>query len=786
MAAQTHLHNFPAIATSFHGRSAEITQVVHMIGQPDCRLLTLAGMGGIGKTRLAIEAARRLHLSPTNAWRDGVYWVPLASASDGDALLTAIANLLNVPLGKRQPLLQTLQNFLRDKQILLLLDNFEQLSNVAPLLSELLQAAPQLRLLATSRERLNLYEEWVLEVDGLPLPDEKVSLHASAAVQLFVQRARRRNLAFSLDEQCEGVRRICALVEGMPLAIELATAWTQTMRCAEIADAIAANVGNLTSDLQNVAHRHRSIEAVFLHSWALLTADERQTLAQLSIFRGGFSADAAQTITHCTRRTLATLVEKSLVQRSEGRLELHALIGQLAAQRVTDYAALATRHQQYFLDWLAAREEAVLSGHDPVVTAAVSAETANLRLAWQTAGRQGDGETLAAAAYSLIALWLGRGMTQEGLALSQQAADVVGNGLGFGRMRLAEATFANQLGDSEQAIAVLTAAVAQFEQLNSPVDLGKALSQLAYVRSTRNEYDEARTAADRAIAVLSETDDARALGNAFTQRFVVETYTGERQRATTFIDRALKLLSGKRERLGTLNRFATHLIGGGEYTQAIDVLLESAETARQLNATDQLASSLVNLAVAYLRCQQLDAAYQAATDALALFKQHGERYGMATCHNNLGNVARLQQRYQTAQAHFDEAMQHYAASNNQLGLALVAYGRGSVLMEQMADGALAEFDRAFTILRAANFTEAIPTMLPRMGRCLLLGGEVAAAARLVGGLEDMVIEEYAREEWVELRTALQQRLPTVELEQLMEQGRGLGIADLTQMARLIT
>ncbi len=777
--------NLPAIASSFHGRSAEINQIIQTLSQPDCRLLTLVGMGGIGKTRLALEAARtlaqRTDFDPTlhAQVQDGIFWAPIETATAENELLVALAQTFDLPLAGQKPLKATLQNFLRDKRLLLILDNFEQLTVHAPLLSDLLRDADGLRLLVTSRERLNLYEEWLLPVEGLPLPDTTDTVAASAAIDLFVQRARRRNLQFSLAQQADGVRRICALVEGMPLGIELATAWTQTLSCSAIADAIADSVRTLQSDLQNVPGRHQSIEAVFRHSWALLPEDERLTLAQLSVFRGGFSAESAQSITQCSRRTLATLVEKSLVQRQEnGRFDLHNLIRQLAAERVADSAELATRHQRHYLQWVADQQEAILSGSDPQQTAAVARDLDNLRAAWHHAAQAPDAPTLAAAAYSLLSLWMGSGLVHEGLALSQQVAQRLTetNGLAAGRMRLCEATFANLLGKSDEALAAVHTAIALFEQLDSPVDLGKALSQATFFLTSRNEYDEARQLADRALAVLEPTGDRRALGNGLLQRYVVESFTGDTAVARQLIERALTLLTAPRDRLAALARFGASLIGSGEYAQAVAMLRESAETAALLNAQDQQASSLINIAVAQQRSGQFAQAEAAAREALALFERHGEVFGMATCHNNLGNIAYKQGSFAEAIGHYRRAEPYYASSNNQLGLALAKYGIGSASSELLDSNGLALLLEANGILQQAGLSSLLPTVLPRTARCLLLRNQVDLAAQLTGSLlaDGVEMEAFARGELAVLEMQLRERVGTAAWARLADAGCAMG------------
>ena len=252
--------------------------------------MTLVGPGGIGKTRLAIEAARQ-HVA---LFPDGVYFVPLAPVESPHLLASVIAEALSVSLSGSENASTQLVRALRDKRLLLVLDNFEHLLEGTGLLTDLLDA-PNIKLVVTSRERLNLQEEWVEEVAGLAYPRGRLTgtPEAYAAVELFVQRAQQVQAGFSLADNTQAVVDICQRVEGMPLGLELAATWLRVMPCQEIAPQIERSLDFLTTAVRNVPERHRSVRAVLDHSWNLLSETERQVLARLSIFRGGFDLEAA-------------------------------------------------------------------------------------------------------------------------------------------------------------------------------------------------------------------------------------------------------------------------------------------------------------------------------------------------------------------------------------------------------------------------------------------------------------------------------------------------------------
>jgi len=352
--------SLPIPATSFVGRNDELARIAALFADPNCRLLTLLGPGGIGKTRLALQFA-----ADQRSFTDGVYFVHLTPVSSLDLVPSAIASALQITLFDSIDLRPQLLNYLRGKHLLLVMDNFEHLLDGVDLLIDLLQAAPQVKFLVTSRERLNLQEEWVLALDGLSFPENKtdIPLESYSAVQLFAQRARQVQANFSLDENSDAVRKICQKVEGMPLGLELAATWLRAMSPQQIAAHMEANLGFLTTPLRNVAERHRSLYRVFEQSWKLLSTDEQNVLMRLSVFRGGFDLEAAEQIARASLETLAGLADKSLIRLNrEGRYDLHELLRQFAEGQLQAAGAAETTqttHSEYYLRFMAQRESDV-------------------------------------------------------------------------------------------------------------------------------------------------------------------------------------------------------------------------------------------------------------------------------------------------------------------------------------------------------------------------------------------------------------------------------------------
>jgi len=298
-------HNLPLEPTPFVGRGAELTEIARALNDAACRLLTLVGPGGVGKTRLAVRAAR----DQVRAFLHGVFFVPLAGLEEPHLLATAIAEALGLRLTGHEPAADQLLAYLRDKELLLVLDNFEHLltpshtEQAVSLVLKILQQAPGVKVMVTSHQRLNLRWEWLIEVKGLPYPDRQAPAEATySAVTLFVQSARRA-MRRSLEGEMEEVARLCRLLEGLPLGIELAAAWTGEYSCAEIARQVERGLDALSASAHDYPPRHRSLRAVCDYSWSLLNSEEQQA-------PGGKESPARD-----SRRTLSLARRPATVRR---------------------------------------------------------------------------------------------------------------------------------------------------------------------------------------------------------------------------------------------------------------------------------------------------------------------------------------------------------------------------------------------------------------------------------------------------------------------------------------
>lgn len=420
-----HRHSFPAPRTSFVGRAMELDELAALLAAPACRLLTIIGPGGIGKTRLAIEAAPAARASFPN----GIAFVSLRAVNSTEAFAPVLADAIGCVLRGQENTRAQVARYLRPLQILLVLDNFEHLLGAAPWLSDLLAAAPGLRLLVTSREALNLEEEWRYPLAGLAVPtaDSDDPSHVEA-VRLFVERALQVRPDFALDAELDGVVRLCQITEGLPLALELAAAWVKALPCQAIADEIERNAAFLSTELRNVPARHRSMLAAFDHSWARLDENERRVFQRLAVFRGGFRREAAE-VAGAPMPLLSSLVDKSLVRRGvDGRLFLHELLRQYAEDHLRadpDEAAQAhASHRAYYLDIVAECFGSITGGDQRRAIATIAADLDNIRAAWHGAVAAGDVEALGRASHVLTQFFDFRARYREGLALLEEGLAV--------------------------------------------------------------------------------------------------------------------------------------------------------------------------------------------------------------------------------------------------------------------------------------------------------------------------------------------------------------------------
>jgi len=427
----------PAAAVELFGRNAERAALVARLRDGPRPLVTLVGLGDVGKTSLALQVAADLAADP--AFPDGVGVAQLAPLANAGNVALALAEALGVTLHGSRPAEEQLLAALRGRRLLLVLDNLEQLLGPAEapaltaLLLRLIEGVPGLRLLATSRERLNLREEQVVVVEGLglPHPDAGPRADRADAVQLFVDRAQRVQPTFTLTPANRAsVIRLCRQLEGLPLAIELAAACVRVLTPQEIAAGLDRSLDLLASANRDSPERHRSLRAALDHSWQLLTDTERAVLARLSVFRGGCEREAATIVAGADLSVLAALVDKSLLRHTatDGvtHYTLHELVRQYAALRLAEdppaQREAEQRHVTAYADLLRRCIDAQTGSSAPEAWAALSRNSDNVRVAWARAVDATDEAALPTMARGISILYNNQGWAREGALLFERAA----------------------------------------------------------------------------------------------------------------------------------------------------------------------------------------------------------------------------------------------------------------------------------------------------------------------------------------------------------------------------
>jgi predicted ATPase/transcriptional regulator with XRE-family HTH domain len=659
-------HNLPATLTAFVGRADELAATVALLGEPDCRLITIVGIGGIGKTRLALHVARMvLDEHADSLFPDGVYVVSLADVApasetglhSSDAAATAIADALSFTLsGSERPLSQ-ISHYLRDQRMLLVLDNIEHLLDLAPALVALLQQAPALKILSTSRARLNVRGEQIVPLDGLPYPPldgaAPAELILYPAIELFQRTAATHAPQFdwSADDLAQ-VAAICAHVAGMPLAIELAASLTRLLSLADIAAELATGNTVLHASQRDLAPRHHSLQAVFDHSWRLLAPRDQRILSDLSVFRGGFDRHAARVVAGADLQSLATLLDHSLLREGSPptratRYSLHDLLRHYAeakrhARPAAEQVAVQNRHSEYYLRWVAERLPDVRGEGQQAAQAEIHREIENIRLAWRTAVAHGDFGALVQAGDALFHFYEMRSWFGEGAELFQLAAERCAQLAEQTRERAATLALAQllarqgwltfHLGQQHTAKALLEHSRALLEPLDAPVDQAFTLNYLAAVTYHMGDYAGAQLLAHQALD--------RSVRSGYHHGTVI---------AKTILGQIAYLV--------------------GAYADAQRWSLESLALEQSLGNRWGSVFTLISLGRVAIALQAYADARHWFEHGLAIREASGDIRGMGLCLAYLGDVEMALQQYPEAEQHYQASLARFRLIGNAVGVA---------------------------------------------------------------------------------------------------------------------
>lgn len=504
-------NNLPLQPTRFVGRLNDLTSIASLFADPGTRLVTILAPGGMGKTRLALAAAER----QVRQFRDGVFFVPLVTLGSRDEIITAIADHVGFnfygPATPREQLLE----FLRERHLLLVLDNFEHLLEGALLISDILQFASAVRILTTSRERLNLRSETVYELRGLAFPAEQTfeRIRGSDAVELFILSAQRVHPGFVPQENdLTHVAEICRLTAGMPLAIELAAGWFDTLSLEHIAREIDQGIDILATNLRDLPERHRSVRATFESTWTRLTDDERMVFRGLSVFRGSFTVLAADAVVGANAHHLRGLAQKVLIQsEGNGRFTIHELLRQFGADKLAETdedASVRAKHAAFFADFMQARQRSIFAPEQLEVLDQIEADYENIRAAWNWLVDQRSFDELPKFLNCLRFFFHVRNRWQESVELFEMAVTAWQSipqsdesELALGRLWARLAWFYSYIGSWEKGRETAEAAVRLLQQHDSPEDLIVAYRNLALISMLLKDGESQRQMAEAAYTL---------------------------------------------------------------------------------------------------------------------------------------------------------------------------------------------------------------------------------------------------------------------------------------------
>lgn len=649
-------HNLPLPHDQFFGRKTVQQEIHTRLDQPWCRLVTLVGQGGVGKTRLATAVARHR----LKQYADGVWFVELADIDPDDedvaeAIAVEIATILTLRLtGSRSPIEQ-LVGHLQHKRMLLILDNFEHVLEGADLVLQIVQQCEQVQLLATSREPLQIRAEWTIALKGLNYPADEMTGISSEAVDLFLARRAQQQHGGVSAEALTAVQAICRLVEGLPLAIELSAALMRTASAQEVLQQLQDGFDALVTSMRDVPARHRSLHIVFEMSWRTLTPVLQQCLARLALFRGGCTQTAVNHITHALPQHLTALIEKSLLSydAQRDRYLLHPIIRAYAEEKRPLTDPTLDRHARYYLTLLAQNKELLQKDKPQEIINRLIPDIDNIRLAWQTGLTQQQADMLEDALPSLSIYYQLRGLSHEGQTVMHntvKTAKAWATALMI-QAGLEQARFQNRLGQYPPAIQTLKVVVKQAEQTAD--DTAKAMGYVLWGEALwrLGEYDSAENKLTHALRIAQAVENTTIIGWCHHHLGIINDIQSQYAIAHDYLQQACtawRTLDNIQALSGSLNSIGLVCYHQGDLLAAQEAMEQALTLCEQVGDYHRQANMINNLSIIATERQDYMGAEYYLQLGLKLAKSTGDLPGQGAMYINLGKTVSLREQYEFA------------------------------------------------------------------------------------------------------------------------------------------
>jgi predicted ATPase len=627
------------------GREDDIARLVELLKLHS--LVTLLGIGGVGKTRLAMEIAT----AQGNAYCDGAAFIPLVAVQSRELIVSAIAEALGLGFsGSCSPEAQLL-DALSQRELLLILDGYEHLVDSATLVTEIIRHASRLRVLVTSRERLNIADETGYELHGLSAPSTDVTVDAneSPAVRLFVERAQRSDSRFHANsDELRHIARACRTLGGLPLGVEIAASLVRVLTCQEIADELEYGHDVLTSPFRDVPARHRSLTALFEQSWTALAREERSALMRLSILRGAFRRDTASAVAGAGLSVLTALLDKSLLQRSsEGRFELHELVRQFAAARLRSYPRVRRDAEDSLSDhfgyYLQERRAALFGPGFSAALSDIADDLENVRAGWRIAVDRENCGLVSQYGPVLARFYFARCRFEEGdkeLALAER---ITTPGRETAVLLARRGALCMKIGAFTRAHTLIGRSIAALDVLAPrSQEVGIAIGLLADLATKRGRYAAAGRLFDRALRLLRQGDSEHDLAGCLSNCAIMHTLVGRYEDAEKEFIEALSLcrkLGVEYDETMVLINLGSLYSDQGRHKEAEEVRLRALKMARMLKQELLVAANLLNLGESKMELGDLVEARALITQSLEYWGNTSRRAeGACVAHLVLGRI----------------------------------------------------------------------------------------------------------------------------------------------------